>query len=122
MNYKVTIVQGDSFLHAIVTGQDTKETVVRYLDDVLSECVARGQRRVLIEEHLDGPRLGTSDVFDIVEQFVKRAFGKISAVAYVHVNAQSTSMKFAEDVAVNRGLRTGFFPTVASAEAWLETV
>jgi hypothetical protein len=41
------------------------------------------------------------------------------SIAYVDVNAQGSLMKFAEDVAVNRGLRVRVFGTVADAERWL---
>jgi hypothetical protein len=52
MNYKVTFTQKSGFLHAIVTGQNTKENVQGYLKDVLRECMARQCVRVLIEERL----------------------------------------------------------------------
>jgi hypothetical protein len=43
----------------------------------------------------------------------------LAAIAYVDVNAQGSLMKFAEDVAVNRGVRVRVFGTVAEAERWL---
>jgi hypothetical protein len=119
MNYKLTITQKHGFLHAIVTGQNTKETVARFLQEVLRECIARDCLRVLIEERLEGPRLGAFDVFDIASAASERATGKLKAIAYVDVNAGSDLMQLAEDVAVNRGLRMAVFPTVAAAEAWM---
>lgn len=119
MSCRLTFSQKHGFLHAIVTGQNTKEAVAHYLEEVLRECIARDCLRVLIEEHLEGPRLGTFDVFDIASRGSQHATGKLKAIAYVDVNAESDLMHFAEDVAVNRGLCVAVFPTVAAAEAWI---
>jgi hypothetical protein len=119
MSYRLTVVEKPAFLHAVVTGQNTKENVAGYLDDVLRECLSRGCARVLIEERLDGPRLGTSDVFDIVSRASARTLGAMTAIAYVDVNAQGGLMRFAENVAVNRAVPVTVFTAVAEAEAWL---
>jgi hypothetical protein len=74
---------------------------------------------VLIEEHLDGPRLGTLEVFEIASEGSARAFGMLEAIAYVDVNAAGDLMQFAETVAVNRALPVTVFSTVAEAETWL---
>ena len=92
---------------------------MRCLDEIRRECVARGCSRVLLEERLEGPRLGTMPVFEIAAKGSSRALGVIGAFAYVDVNAVDDSMKFAENVAVNRGLSVAIFSTVAAAEAWL---
>jgi len=120
MSYELTITQKPAYLHAIVTGRNTKENVAAYLDEIRRECIARGCTRVLIEEHLVGPRIGTMDVFTIASGASARARGFFEAVAYVDANAESDqNMKFAETVAVNRGLRGRMFRSVADAEKWL---
>ena len=45
--------------------------------------------------------------------------GKLRAVAYVDVNAAGHLMKFAENVAANRGLPVTVFASVSEAETWL---
>ena len=119
MSYKLTIHQKPGYLHAIVTGQDTRENVERYLEEIRRECVARNCFRVLVEERLEGPRLGTMDVFQIVSEGSSKASGIYKAFAYVDVNAKGNLMQFAETVAVNRGVPVVVFPTVADAEKWL---
>lgn len=119
MTYQLTISQKPTFLHAVVTGRNSRETVTRYLQEIHSECVARSCFRVLIEERLEGPRLGAMDVFQIVLQGSRKARGKFTAIAYVDVNADGDLMQFAETVAVNRGMPVVFFPTAADAEKWL---
>jgi len=119
MTYKVTFSQKAGYLHAVVTGRNTKANVMHYLEDILRECVARDCFRVLIEERLEGPRMGTMNIFDIASQGQSHA-GRRPTIAYVDVNATNTSdMKFAEDVAVNRGTFVRVFPTVADAELWI---
>src|SRR5436190_19799479 len=56
MSYQLTVTEKKNYLHAIVTGQNTREDVMGYLEEVLRECVSRNYSRVLIEERLDGPR------------------------------------------------------------------
>ncbi|HSA94752.1 MAG TPA: hypothetical protein VLJ16_01790, partial [Acidobacteriota bacterium] len=63
MAYHLTVFEKPSHLHFVVTGENTKENVAAYLEDVLRECRARNCVKVLIEERLEGPRLGTFDVF-----------------------------------------------------------
>ena len=59
------------------------------------------------------------DVFQIVADESGRSQGFFKAVAYVDVNAEGDSMKFAETVAVNRGLPVRVFTSVGDAEQWL---
>jgi hypothetical protein len=74
---------------------------------------------VLIEKRLEGPRLGTMDVFQIASEGSSRARGFFKAIAYVDVNAEDDLMKFAETVAVNRALPVRVFSSVSDAEKWL---
>jgi hypothetical protein len=119
MTYARTIAQKPTSLHAIVTGRNSREHVMQYLEDILQECKARQCFRVLIEERLEGRRLGTLDVFKIVSGGSSRAPGMFEAIAYVDVNAAGDLMQFAETVAVNRAVPLTVFSTVADAEQWL---
>ena len=120
MPYKLTLHPKPAYLHAVVTGENTRENVAGYLADIRRECVARGIRRVLVEERLQGARLGTSDVFSIVMEEASRAVGVFEAIAYVDVNAGGDMMKFAENVALGRGIPVRLFGALAEAEKWLE--
>jgi hypothetical protein len=120
MNYQVTIEQKPGYLHAVVTGRNSADNVMRYMEELLRECAARGCPKVLIEERLEGPRLGMIEVFGMVSRGSARFQGSLEAMAFVDVNAQGDVMRFAEDVAVNRGFPVRVFPTVAAAEEWLK--
>ena len=119
MTYQLTIHQKPSYLHAIVTGPNSRENVQGYLQELRNECIARRCFRVLVEERLEGPRIGAMDVFKIAAEGSSKASGTFQAIAYVDVNADGGWMKFAETVAVNRGMPLVVFPTVAEAEQWL---
>lgn len=119
MAYQLTVTQKPNYLHAVVTGANTVENVVGYLEELKRECEARNCLNVLIEERLVGRRLETWDVYQIAAQGSSRALGKLNAIAYVDVNAQGELIKFAETVANNRGVRMNVFPSVAEAERWL---
>ena len=117
--FDLNIYQKETYLHIIVKGKNTRENVKAYLSNILQECYERKCFRVLIEEHLEGPRLGTIDVFSIASQGALNAFGKIKALAYVDVNAEGDLMQFAENVAVNRSFPVKVFSSVAEAEKWI---
>ena len=119
MTYKLTLEQKPEYLHAVVTGRNSKENVAGYLAELHRECVARGCSKVLIEERLEGPRLIMLDVFTIISQACSQIVGKLKAIAYVDVNAEGDLMKFAETVAFNRGLPVSVFSNVADAIKWL---
>jgi len=112
-------IEKPAFLHATVTGTNSKENVMRYLEDIRRECAERGCRRLLIEERLEGPRLRTMSVFDVVSEASGRASRFFEAIAYVDVSAEGDLMKFAESVAANRGVPVMMFPSVDEAEKWL---
>ena len=119
MSYKLMITQKHKYLHAVVTGENNKENVERYLEELRLECIARNCSRVLIEERLDGPRLGTLDVYRIMEEISRNRPRCLEAIAYVDVNAKGDLMKFAETVAVNRAMPAKIFSSVQAAEQWL---
>jgi hypothetical protein len=119
MTYTLTINPKPTYLHAIVTGLNSRENVEGYLQEILLECTSRSCNRVLIEERLEGPRLGMLEVFNIASEGSIRALGMFKAIAYVDVNAGNDLMQFAETVSTNRGLRVKVFSTVAEAEKWL---
>jgi hypothetical protein len=120
MSYELNFDHTRGWLHAVVRGRNTPENVVGYLEAILRECQASGLVDVLIEEHLEGPRLGTIDVFEIASRQDKPWPGTLRSIAYVDVNRDpGTLMQFAEDVAVNRGVPVRTFLSVAAAEKWL---
>ena len=119
MAYQLKITEKPTYLHAVVTGENTPENVVGYLQDLLRECEARQCFNVLIEENLIGRRLETWDVYQIASESSAHARGVFRAIAYVDVNAGGELMKFAETVANNRGVPMALFATVAEAEQWL---
>ena len=119
MPYALTILERRGYLHFVVTGTNSRETVESYLREIAQACVERNCARLLIEERLDGPRLGTLDVFAIASGGASRGATRLEAIAYVDVNAAGGLMKFAEDVAANRAVPVKVFATVVEAEQWL---
>ena len=119
MTYKLTIDEKPTYLHIIVTGQNTRDNVMQYMEEVMRECTTRNCGNVLVEERLEGPRLGTFEVFSMVSEGAKRFLGRLNAMAYVDVTGDSELMHFAENVAVNRGIPIQIFSNVPDAEKWL---
>ena len=102
MAFQVRIDERPTYLHVTVSGDNSLDSVAGYMEQVLRECTARQCFRVLVEERLEGPRLGTLQVFGLVSKGSERLRGVLQAMAYVDVNATGDLMGFAENVAVNR--------------------
>jgi hypothetical protein len=121
VKYEFSVARRPGYLHVSVTGENTTDNVRRSLQDVVSACAEHACSRVLIEEHLTGPSLGTVAVFEIASEGSRNAWPTVSQIAYVDTNPEHDAelMGFAETVAVNRGVRMRLFATVAEAEAWL---
>jgi hypothetical protein len=117
--YQLKIEAKAGFLHCTVTGSNTPAVVRAYMQEVMQESAARRCARLLIEERLEGPRLGTMEVFALVTSGAKLFHGLLEALAFVDVNAEADVMRFAEDLAVNRGIPVRVFRTVEGAEQWL---
>jgi hypothetical protein len=119
MSFQLQLTEKPTYLHAVVTGPNTRENVSGYLQALLRECEARQCFNVLIEERLTGRRLETWDVYQIASENSALARGVFHAIAFVDVNASGDLMRFAETVANNRGVPMHLFATVAEAETWL---
>ena len=121
MAYDLKTVREDGYLHASVTGDNTPEDVAAYLGRIREICIEHGLSRVLIEENLVGPRLAAIDIYDIVNAASVGVAPAIRRVAFVDTNAEHrfSNMKFAETVAVNRGVNVKVFRDVPSAVEWI---
>jgi hypothetical protein len=118
--YQITIEPTLRYLHVRVTGDNSPETVLAYLAEVRHACVANGSRSVLIEEDLRGPGL---DLLNIFRMVAERAESEpiVLRIALVDKNPEHDAalMRFAETVAVNRGVQMRVFADVAAAAVWL---
>jgi hypothetical protein len=120
MDYHLTITERVSYLHAAVSGPDTRENVLRFLKETYEACVARGKTSVLLEMAFTGPGLDTPSIFSVIAE--RSGDGaKLRRIAYVDLSEARDEAKarFAETVAVNRGVNVRLFRDVAEAEKWL---
>jgi hypothetical protein len=119
MAFEVTITKKPTHTHFIITGENTVENTLGYLEEIHRECTTNNYSCILIEERLDGNLLGTLNSYDIVSKASKKGFGIFKAIAFVDINADKSALKFIEDLAVNRSLPARAFLTVEEAEKWL---
>jgi hypothetical protein len=123
MAYEMRMIHEDDYLHVLVTGDNTPEDVAGYLDQIHQACAEQGFSKVLIEENLAGPQLRTGDVYDVVTAASAGVAPDVRYIAFVDTNAahEFAEIKFAETVAVNRGVNVKVFRDVPSAVAWLRS-
>jgi hypothetical protein len=111
----------DGYLHVRVRGPNDAATIRRYIKDTLASALRHSCPNVLVEENLEGAQISMGDVFQIVSDASANAKHDIHRIAFVDTNPKHThaNMKFAETVAVNRGMGMTVFATVADAEKWM---
>jgi len=104
-----------------VTGENSPETVRRYLEDAFYTCLQRNCSIVLIEENLSDAGSGVPDVPQIVTEGSKRTWPTVRRIAYVDANKAHSQLDrtFAQTVPVNLGINVKLFQTVKEAEEWL---
>lgn len=112
----------DGYLHVRVGGANDAVTIRRYIKDILAASLDCGCPNILVEENLEGPRLNMGDIFQIVSEASAAAKHDVHRIAFVDVNPahKASNMKFAETVALNRGMGMNVFKTVAEGERWLK--
>jgi len=118
MTYKITATQKPTYTHFIIEGENTAENTLQYLRDIYKECTANN-KRILIEERLEGKLLGTMDIYDIISTVSHDFLGFFKAIAYVDSHLENKTINFIENLGVNRSLPLRAFPTVEEAEKWL---
>jgi hypothetical protein len=122
VSFELTIEERPGYLYARVRGPNSPETVLEYLSQVRAACERARCRSVLIDEDLSGAGLQTFDIFEMVSRQSAEAAKTFERIAFVDTNPdhEGRLMKFAETVAVNRGLNLRVFSDLAEAERWME--
>ena len=122
MAYEMHVIHEDSYLHVMVTGDNTPEDVAAYLTEIRKVCVERQVSRVLIEENLTGPSFEAVDIYDVVVTAASQgAAPAVRYIAFVDTNPEHNfaEMEFAETVAVNRGINVRVFRDIPAATTWI---
>ncbi len=120
MHYTLTVTEEPGYLHFRVSGSNTRDNVVAYLQEVRATCAQRHCAIALVEENLLGASLDVGDIFQIAASGSAATAPLVRALAYVDVNPQHSrvKMQFAENVAVTRGINVRMFESVAAARVW----
>jgi hypothetical protein len=121
MEYRLEVLLRPGYLHVRVRGDNTVETIHRYIQEVRRACLQESCPVVLIEENLQGPGLGIGEMYEVISEESRDRSPAIHRIVFVDVNPDHdlADMKFAETMAANRAMDFHVFPTVADAESWI---
>ncbi len=109
------------YLEFHVTGTNSPENVCAYLQRVHELSLQHNKRRVLIEEHLEGPGIGKGDIFDVIAEAWLSFDPPLARIAYIDKadDRLPDALQFAETMAQNRGIPARFFSDREAAIRWL---
>lgn len=116
MTFDIGFEKRSNYIHAVVTGTNTADNVAGYMNAVRGQCEKEDCFRVLNEERLEGPRFDEMEIFQRISKGSGDALGFFEALAYVDEQQEFEKVKFAETVAVNRGIPIAVFGSVVDAE------
>lgn len=121
MKYTLHIEFTGTHIHAAVSGENTLENVLGYLDEIYVACMKHQCSSVLIEENLTGPNLDTFEIFEVIIKNFSKATSIGLRLAYVDLNLEHSKrgLKFAENLAHIRGVNVRLFYDPETALKWL---
>ena len=119
MSYQLTIDELPAYLHARATGPNTPENMLGILVEVHGACLKLGRDAVLLEVCMSGPSLDPASIFRVISQ--RSPDGRtLRKIAYLDTsNGDPERMRFAETVAVNRGVNVRLFRELEAARQWM---
>ena len=120
MSFELTTEERENYLHCRVTGTNSPESVLGYMAEIQKACDEYDCYRILIQENLEGPRFDEMEIFALISSGSPDALGFFEAIAYVDAQQDIHVVKFAETVAVNRGIPVAVFSNVEDAAEWLK--
>jgi len=117
----IDITDHPEYLHVVVSGSNTPETMRAYTREVTAACQQFKKMRVLVIVELTGPELSMLNVYQGVSDGSDNAAGLGMKVAYVDENPahSSDNMMLAENIARSRGIACRTFREREMAKAWL---
>jgi len=120
-SYKLSVEQHPTYLHVTVAGDNTPETVLRYMMEVRAECLRVKIFNVLIVVDLEGPGISMLEIYKVLATSVDTAVGLGMRVGYVDLNPlhSEANMLLAENVAMTRGIPVRTFRDVEQAREWV---
>ncbi len=120
MSYHLQIEEHPTYLHAAASGANTAENVLRLLRETYEACLKKQVLAVLLEMKFEGPALDTGSIYSVIAQRSDsgKQMRKVASVA--QPDRDAAKPKFAETVAINRGVNVRLFATVDAAKKWLE--
>ena len=118
----ISIEQTDDVLYCRVTGSNSVQNVIHYLNELHAAMEKYALRKVLIEENLSGKSLSIVEMFHVIRTANKTILSLPHQIAYVDINPEHNhdNLKFAETAAFNRWINMRLFSTVDNAEKWLQ--
>ena len=119
MTYQIDLEDNPGYLHARATGEHSAENVARFLQEAGQACAARGYSALLLEVNFAGTSLEFSSIYEVIAS--RSAAGtRLKRVAYVDATTRNPDrMRFAETVAINRGVNVRLFRNLEDAKKWM---
>ena len=123
MAYNLSVNKEGNVLRVRVTGQRTREAVVRVSKEIMEACLREGTAKLLIDVRQFRGRLALIDDYEVpAKEFfaLPPHGGRLEASAVVDMPENADRFVFFEDVAQSKGFKFRIFPDINQAMKWLD--
>jgi hypothetical protein len=118
--FQISLIEESGYLHARAEGPRTPENALKFLGEVYRACVQGGHTSVLLELNFEGPSLDAADIYRVISRGSEEGM-RLQRIAYVEDAMDNPDKaRFAETVALNRGVNVRLFTDLESASRWLK--
>jgi hypothetical protein len=117
--YRLVIEPHPGYVHATAYGERTAANSRRFLEEAYAACLARGVHALLLEVRFTGPSLGVGSIHGVITDRAMDGTA-LQRIAYVDGTSDDPDKpRFAEMVAMNRGVNVRLFRELQAARAWI---
>jgi len=120
-SYTLRIEQKKGYLHARITGENTPEVTRAYVVELIEACRKAKCPAVLIEENLEGPRMGMGELYSIVHDLHAEFRAAIHVAAFVDVNSERSDASTGSRSTALAASRATTSPTAATTTSSART-
>ena len=119
--YSVVYTERGNYLHAVIIGkEDSLQTSINFWTEVLDETLARGFKKVLVEEDFENV-LSPLEMYGLVKHFGALNYSSLQIAFFDNQPKHKLENDFAERAAHNLGLNVRVCDSLADAESLLSS-
>ncbi len=118
-DYKLVFDNRETYLYAVITGQDSFAASLSYWNEIADEIKRLGYSKLLVHEQLEG-NVDEAELFDIIMDLKDSALHDVQIALYDEHREDIPINALGQLIANNRGGAVRIFQNLNAAMQWIE--